>query len=584
MNALGSEGRYKRISIWGGIGIVVLGGAIYGVARTVDTRETAAREAAYGSLGTCLLGADPLKDGETPSERVATIKLGFVGVPLEKRGSKAGEPTWPATCSPLAYALAEHTQGTPLGAATEALAKALKADGAATADIHAEIDKVWAEAKTTQLKATPPGPEGPRAPKAVAPLYTAEQFRGLPRFLSGTFSLANVHEQAAPGGKLYFLIDQKDTQEGPVICAANGTDAEIKCQKVPAAVATLSPGLRLIGTTEDMARPFFFAGDRGQLGVFPPDGAIAIAADVSAYGASVHADGTLGMLLRKSGGKDLHLVIQPVKGAAVDQTVLQPTDFDAFTQTGMFWDWIVSRSVGKPGTPSHLFARKVEGGTVKPAIDVGELDELPQLDKMERDKEQVFACKSDEAIAVRVRGMKGDAVSFFGAGRWSQPVKTTTRGGAFTCHGLEAVMTLVDHSADRDKDYPTITQVKCNTSGCTPTKVDVRQMLSGLDIAPTDAGGSVAADVGGKLLFLWNAGTVGGLRMRFAPADRLKDAEDVLVTDGREEKAGANVSSIAAMRVLATNSYAIVFLATTAGVKVMRADTTGKLTPLQGSL
>ncbi len=215
---------------------------------------------------------------------------------------------------------------------------------------------------------------------------------------------------------------------------------------------------------------------------------------------------------------------------------------------------------------------------------MGELDEQPQLDKMERDKEQVFACKSDEAIALRVRGQKGDAVAFFAGGRWSQPVKATTRGGAFTCHGLEAVMTVVDHSADRDKDYPTITQVKCNTSGCTPTKVDVRLMLTGLDIAPSDAGASLAADVGGKLLFLWNAGTVGGLRMRFAPADRIKDAEDVVITDGREEKAGASVSSIAAMRVITTNNYALVFLATTAGVKVMRADPTGKLTPLQGTM
>ncbi len=59
------------------------------------------------------------------------------------------------------------------------------------------------------------------------------------------------------------------------------------------------------------------------------------------------------MLVRKSGGKELHFVNQPPTGLAVDQTVLQPTDFDAFTQTGMFWDWIVSRSVGKPGAPSH---------------------------------------------------------------------------------------------------------------------------------------------------------------------------------------------------------------------------------------
>jgi hypothetical protein len=581
MQTLGSDRRYKRILVFGGIGVVVLGGAIYGIARTVDAREAAARETAFGSLETCLLGADPLKDGEVPSERLATIKLGVVGVSLEKRGVKAGELGWPASCSPVAYALAEHASGTPLGAASEALGKALRADASATGDDHAEIDKVWAEAAAVKLKGAPP-PDALKAPAPPAILYTAAQFRGLPKLLSGSFSLPNVREETASGTKLRFLIDQKDTPEGPVICTATATDPDIKCMKVPEAVSTLSPGLRLIGTTEDAARPFFFAGDRGQLGVFPPDGKHAVTAGVT-YGASAHADGSLDFVTRKE-TKELHLTHQPPTGTSSDQVVLQPNEYDTPTQTGLFWDWLVNRGPGKAGAPSHLFARKVEGANVKPAVDVGEIEEPAPLDKAERDREQVGGCKSDEGLAVRVRGQKGDEVAFYAGGRWSAPVKSTTRGGAFTCHGLEALSTTVDHTADRDKDFPIINQAKCNTSGCTTTKVEVRILLAGLDIAPADAGASVAADVGGKLLFLWNAGSVGGLRMRLAPADRIKDAEDVVITDGREEKAGANVSSIAAMRVLTTNTFALLFLSTTAGVKVLRIDATGKLTPLQASL
>jgi hypothetical protein len=139
MQTLGSERRYKRIIVFGGIGVVVLGGAIYGIARTVDARDTAAREEAYGALGSCVLGAEPLKDGETPGARVANIKLGVVGIPVEKR-AKAGETAWPASCATQAFSLAEHAQGTPLGSASVALAKALKADTAATADLHAELD------------------------------------------------------------------------------------------------------------------------------------------------------------------------------------------------------------------------------------------------------------------------------------------------------------------------------------------------------------------------------------------------------------------------------------------------------------
>jgi hypothetical protein len=164
-------------------------------------------------------------------------------------------------------------------------------------------------------------------------------------------------------------------------------------------------------------------------------------------------------------------------------------------------------------------------------------------------------------------------------------MKSTTRGGAFTCHGLEAISTTVEHMADRDKDSPIITQSKCNTSGCTSVRVEGRTLLAGLDIGPADAGSSVAADIGGKLLFLWNAGSVGGLRMRLATTDRLKDTEDVLITDTREEKAGSLVSSIAGMRVLTTNNYGLVFVNTTSGIKLLRIDgATGKLTPLQGTL
>jgi hypothetical protein len=581
MSALGSERRYKRIVVFGGIGVVVLGAAIFAIAKTVDSRDTEARQEAFGALSSCLLGAEALKENESASARVANVKLAVVGLPLDKR-SKPGEQAWPASCAPLAFSVAEHAGGTPVGTAAEALAKALRADAAATADLHAEIDKLWAEAKTANV--TPKAPaNAPVAPKAAAPLFTAEQFRALPKFLSGSFSLANLREEGSPGSKLHFLIDQKDTPEGPVICTANAADSTIKCMKAPEAVATLSPGLRLVGTTEDMARPFYFAGDRGQLGVFPPDGKHAIAAQVT-YGASARADGSVVLLSRKDTGKELHLTYQPAVGPTVDQIALQPTEIDAPGQAGLFWDWVVYRSLAKPNAPSHLFARKVDGSVMKPAIDVGEIDEQAPLDKNERDREQVHACRSDEAIAVRVRGQKGDAFAFFAGGRWSAPVKATTRGGALTCRGLEAIATMVEHTADRDKDYPTITQAKCNTSGCTTTQVAVRQMLVGLEIAPGDAGNSVAADVNGKLMFMWNAGPAGGLRMRLAPADRLKDAEDAVVTDVREDKAGANVSAIAQMKVMSTNTWSLVFLSTTSGVKVLRVDSAGKVTPMSASL
>jgi hypothetical protein len=579
MSALGSERRYKKILVFGGIGVVVLGAGIYGIAHAVDARESAARDAAWSALNACLLGADPLKEGESAGARVANVKLGVVGVPLEKR-AKPGELGWPASCGSQAYAVAEHAGGTPFGDAAQALGKALKADVAATNDLRADVDKTWAEAAKIQLKAQP-APDTPPAPKAAVPLFAGEAFRALPRLLSSNFLLSNVREAPFPGSKIHFLIDQKDMPEGPVICTATATDAAIKCMKLPEAVATLSPGLRLIGTTEDSARPFFFAGDRGQLGIFPPDGKHAIAAGVT-YGAVSRGDGSISFLTRKDGGKELKLVYQPAVGATSDQVLLQPTDVELPGQAGLFWDWAVNRSSAKP---SHLVARKVEGTNVKPSIDVGEIDEPAPSDKNERDAAQVAGCKSDEALVVRVRGQKTDAIAFYAGGRWSSPVKAPTHGGALTCRGLEAVTTTVDHLAERDRDFPTITQSRCNTSGCTTTTLVMKQMLAGVgEIAPADSSGSVAADANGKLLLVWNAGPVGGLRMRLAAPEQIKDAQDVIITDGREDKGGAHLSSIAQMRVLSANTYAILLLSTTAGVKALRVEPTGQLTPLAGTL
>lgn len=584
MQALGSEGRYKRILVFGGVGVVVLGAGIFAIAKTVDSREATAREETFGALSTCLLGTDALKPGETPASRVANIKLGWVGVPIEKRG-KAGELAWPASCATHAYALKEHAGDTPLGAAAEALAKALKADVTATADLKGDVDHLFAEANNAKLKPAPAAgasgtPAAGAAPKAAAPLFSQEQFKSLPKVLSGGFSIANVREGGSPGNKLHFLIDQKDMPEGPVVCTVGASDATLKCMKLPDAVATLSPGLRLLGSTEDAARPFYFAGDRGQLGIFPPDGKHAVAAAVT-LGAAARGDGSIALAARKDGAKDIRFIHQPAVGPTTELPLLSPAEFESPGHVALAWDWFVYRSLARRDAPSHLYARKIEGSMVRPGVDVGEIDERAPEEK-DRDAAQVVICKSDEAVAVRVRGQKTDAVAFYTGGRWAAPVKAATHGGALTCRGLEAIATTVDHTPG-DKDYPVITQARCNTSGCTTTKVEMRTMLAGMgEIAPADATASVAADVGGKLMLVWNAGLAGGLRMRFAPADKFKEAEDVIITDGRDEK--SNVSSIAQMRVLETNSYAVLLLSTTSGVKALKVDASGKVTPLAASL
>lgn len=580
MAELGSDKRYKRILVLGGIGVVVLGGIVFVVARAVDASQTAAREAAFGALTTCLLGAGPLKSGETPASRVGDIKLAVVGVPMEKR-AKPGAVPWPASCAEHAYEIASRAGDSPLGAAGEALGKALKADANAAADLRAEIDELWAEATAAKLNPVPP-PNTPAAPKPAVPLFTAAQWQGLPKLLSGSMTLANVREDPSPFSKVRFLVDQKDLPEGPVLCTVGFADPSIKCVKVPESVARLSPGLRIIGSTDDAAQPYYFAGDRGALGVFPPDGRHAVAAAVT-YGASARADGSIAFVARKEGTKEIHLTIHPATGPSMNHMVLPPNEYEWPSQVALAWDWLAYRTAAKQGSSSHLVARHIEGNALRGTNDVGEIEEPGPMDRGEREHPQVSLCKTDDGMAVRVRGQRTDAVSFYTAKRWIPPLKATTHGGAFTCHGNEATSTVVEHTTDRDRDLPTITQSRCNASGCTTTTVEMRTVLAGaIEIAPPDASSSLAADVGGKLLLMWNAGLVGGLRMRFGAAERFKEAEDVVITDGRDEK--TNVSSIAQMKVMPANNFAVVLVSTTSGVKVLRVDGAGKVTALPSAL
>ncbi len=580
---LGSEKRWKRLAVIGALGAGALGGLAFGVMRVLDGRDTAARDAAWSSLNACLLG-DPLKPGETPVSRLANVQLGILGVPVEKRVKPGSDAAWPAVCAPHAFALQEHAGSTPLGDAAKALAGALKGDTTATADLRAQVEPLYREAAALKLEVKP-APDAVAAPKPAAPLFSSEAFRALPKFLSGSFSLSSVRDVPSSGQKIHFLVDQHDMPEGPVLCTATATDPSVRCLKVPAAVATLSPGLRLLGTTDEGARPFYFAGDRGQLGIFPPEGKTAIDAAVT-LGASARSDGSIALLLRRDTGKDVRLVVHPAQGPAIERSLLQPTELDPAGQVGLSWDWVMYKSAARAGTPSHLFTRKIEGapGEAKPAIDVGEIDEPAPADKADKDP-PIVACRTDEALSVRVRGARVDTMALFAGGRWGAPVKLSTRGGTLTCRGIEAVTTSIEHLVEGEKDYATVSQSRCNSSGCTPISVPLKQMLSGVsEIVPADASGIAAADVGGKLAILWNGGPLGGLRMRFGAPDRMKDAADIIVADGREGAGEAKLSAFVGLKILPGNGFAVLLVNTTSGVKAFRLDGTGTVAALQATL
>jgi hypothetical protein len=576
---LGSERRWKRVALIGGAALLAIGAVVVVVLRANEAEAVAALETSWSRLQLCMIGPDALPQGVTAATRVTQIQLGIVGVSRERR-AKPNELAWPAICAAPAFAVAEASRNAGKDSATladaaQALGTALRDDVNATRDNKAEVERVFSDPMIAKIRPVPAG-DAPAAPKPATVLFPYESFKQLPKLVDGSFGLASLKPETSPAARLRMLIDQKDLNAGPLLCAAQQTDTTVRCAKVPDAAAKLSPGIGLFGAIEEKARPYLFAGDRGQLGIFAPDAKDKLVARL-AIGATSRADGSLLLLVHE--GKDFKLASYPASGKPAERTLV---DFASAGDVGLVRDWVVSRGDAKAPRP-RLTVRKIATDTLAdqgPLVEVGDLPE-GGIDKAAKD--DVFGgCFTDDATVVRVRGAT-DTVAFYTAGRWSAPVKAGTHAGTLTCRGVEAVLTEVVNAVEGDRNYATVVQSRCNSSECQTTRLSLKELFSGApDVIPPDAASVAAADVAGKLLLVWNTGLVGGVRMRFAPADRLKQTEDTIITDAREP--GNKLSTFVEMRAIAAADYGLLFVTTTAGPRVLRVDASGKLTPVQGSL
>ncbi|MCU0654797.1 MAG: DUF4339 domain-containing protein [Polyangiaceae bacterium] len=600
MAQLNSPGRKKKLfAVAGGGAVGLLIGAVL-VVRTFDEKEKMAVQQGWSSLHACLLG-EPLKEREGVGERIRNIQLSVVGTPVERR-SKPGEQPWPLRCAAVAHDLAEHAKAAggeyaPLQASAEALSKALVTDSSATSTFHEQAEKLWADGGKARLAAGKSTSPVPAAPKAAAALGY-EAFTALPKFLSGAFSATSVRP-AAHEATSAFVIDQQDLPEGPHVCVASSS-GNATCSKVAAAARKLSPGLRLLGHVEEGAKPWLFAGDHGQSGVLRPDtGEPATSAFV--LGARSARDGSLWALTR-GGARDAKLVYVSPSGAKTERPGPQSLGGDALASAGLVGGWIAYRTGPQPS--SRLSFRKLPDRNGEPgaAQEAGDIDEaLPgdaPADPVRRpgkkapppspeaeDERAVATCAAGETLAVRFRGQKGDAVSLLQAGKWSPPIKSASAGGLFTCRKGEATSVKVTPVMEQDKNWASISHVACNLAGCKATTVSMKDLLPGLvEAAPIDGKSALAVDVDGKLLVVWNAGYVGGIRMRMAPPGQIKEAEDVVLVDARDPKNAMKLTAITELKLVPAGTSALLFLGGPTGTRALRIDASGASTPLQATV
>jgi hypothetical protein len=452
-----------------------------------------------------------------------------------------------------------------------ALAKDMSADTTAAADLGKLIDEAWKDAKSAGLDAKPANPAS--CPKPAAVLLTTEAMSE-PSGLAGDFALASIKTEPVPTRNVRFVVADAALGSGPVVCSASGTPTTLVCAHVGREAAADAPGLSLIGTTDPVAHPWIFAGDRGQLGVFRPSGTIGFRGE-PVYGATVEADDSAWLLVHPPGGapNGLELVRAPLTGdVSRGEPVLGGSEVGSLDDVTLIGSWIILRTGPHATFPSHLVAHAVSAtGQIGPAVDVGDATDITASDKMDG-VPRFSGCKSGANVAVRLHGGKADALTFFTGEIWTAPVALATTGGTLTCEGNEAIVTSVTSS---DGAAPVVEQSRCSAAGCVAARVAMQDLLVDTDVMPKAQRSFAAATLDRKLLLVWNAGPVAGVRMRLASPETLKLTSDVVLADP-----GAGKEAVTDVRIIPATSSAIVLLKTLGGVRVAAVDGAGAIVML----
>ena len=567
--------RWKRVLAFSVLGIVALGGIGAAGVYALGANDVALLAKDWGEAQSCMLGA-PLTPGETPSARVQKLRLATVGLDAAQKPQRGGV-SWPATCTTSVAALAMHAHAAEKGrdeltAAANALAKTLSTNGETTKN----VDALWKAAETAGLKA-PPGASDPTTPKM--PDVRFPGFGSASKLLGAdVLALSLLNAEPASGAAIRVLVDEKTIPSGPVVCTAVEADTALGCTRIATELASQSPGLRLLGSSDPASAPFLFTGDRGSNGVYRGD-AKPLLTGATVYGAAIATGGKARLLARRGAAKNLSVLEQASPGAPLNEvSQLSATLIDNLNDATLAYDYLVYWTGKTPsGAPaSHLMARSL--ATSVAAVDIGEIADQPPP-AAAGTAPRFTTCQSGATFAVRVRAAKTDYVTVFAGGHFGAPaaVPVAVRNGALACREGEAWVTRLSHTDGTGPDHATIDAVKCAPGACAVAlHASLYDLVHGDPQAlPVTKESSALVTVDGNLFILWNAGA-GGVRARFAAPDKLAATPDTLVNADTDPTTGdATALDVTAF---AANRFAVALVRTTTGVASIRVDASGNIT------
>jgi hypothetical protein len=585
--------RRRRGIVIGAVVLVVLAGiGAFGVTRYLRAQAAERVIEGWSALSSCLLG-QPLEKGQTASLRFRAMQLTALTDFEVKRQPAKGEP-WPDRCGRHALQLNEGLKGTALGAGA---GKELVESSQKLGELLAKKDYFWQDMSEavdqTFDHATKSGivlrtkPDIPKPP-ATSPALTADSLAKGTSTTDRPLDLGKAHFEPHGGSQVRFVVTDGALERAPFLCSF-GRDAG-RCASLSGRIVAASPtGHSLLGTADETAPPLMFGGKAGAGGIFRSDSGDLLE-KASTIGAHVASDGFASVLALDKTGKRLELLRSTAGGEKTKRRPVVPAPFKVEQPSRdaqlLYGHLLV---IGEKADELWLAGARVDPGI----LGLSRFEEIGKLRESKKGqdknkpkpkaepKQRLTGCKSSQTVVVRAVTEGKSALSFWLNNRWSKPVLVPSAAGTLTCRRSEAAITHVDTGRGTSPLASTITQHQCTPAECKSQTLTLRELLIGeLGLAPEAV--VAAIDLDGKLLVAWQAGQRGGLRFRLAPFSQIADAPDVVLYDDLVLKGAVQQqSTLLDLRLLSTESFALLLLNTTTGLHAIRVKPDGSYAPVK---
>lgn len=563
--------------------LVLLGAAAGGFGYYQNRRARAQTEAAFGELAQCLVG-ETTSSGEI-ALRFRRHQVALIGKPSEERSD--GNDAWPERCSKAANKLVdaadaaglESDDANSLKGAAEQLSKALAEKRGLDNDISSLLKATWEQAEKAKIRAASSSVSGPPEHARAA---TIDDIPESAYVTHDYLSMSALHLPPNPTGERFFFVDNKGGG-GPFYCRVR--DEGLTCKKLPGELAKVTLALSVIGSQDEGVAPLFFAGSRGDAGVYRGDTGQKVD-KLQSVGGYARKDGAV-VLLGIEEGK-MVLSFQKAPGAPAQHfpldDELKPAFEDIFRglppeergdkrdsrlnyENGYFNTQLAHGLVfvrlwdAKLGW--RLYALPVgPDGHLQKAMKVGSLDGLVSYSGVEPG---LTACRAGEHRVLRARQSSGERLAFFADGNWTTPIESkATSAALLDC--TESGATLSEGLG-----VSRCTSAACSTAWLTTKAQGDLAARTGLQDVSATTDNAVA---------VWGAGQRGGIRARPFGNDESKPAAssvffDDLVSGGKV----LDVPTVTAVRLVSAGKTALLLMQTSNGLSAWRVSPKGEVSP-----